>query len=89
MVRSVKVFIPMGGLFVIETILYHTGIYEFTAFLKIPLQTLCRVGIAALCAWALVCNDKVKGQLMQKYPHGIGRLMARWTGGGARVSFSQ
>ena len=71
------VFIPMGGLFVIDSVLYHAGIYEVSPFLRVPVETLCRVGIAALFAGAVVCNRKIKSQLIEKYPQGFGRLLIR------------
>ena len=71
-----KVFIPMGGLFVMDLIFYYAGIYDYSPYLRVPVETICRVGIAALCAWAVVCNRKVKGQLVEKYPRGIGKILA-------------
>ena len=67
----------MGGLFVIDTVLYFSGFYKRDSYWRIPAETLCRVGIALACAWVFLCNDKVKGQLIHKYPKGIGRLLLR------------
>lgn len=78
MKRSVKVFVPMGGLFVIDFIFHFAGVYELSAFFRVPMQALCNVGVAALCAWAVVSNGKVKNQLIEKFPHGIGRLLILW-----------
>ena len=77
--RTVKVFIPTGGLFLIDVIFKYAGMYELSAFVSVPMQTLTHVGAASLCAWAFVSTGKVKKQLVEKFPHGIGRLLIRWT----------
>ena len=69
----------MGGLFVLDSIFYQTGLYDYSAFCRLAVQTFCRLGITALVAWAVTCNRKVKSQLIEKYPQGIGRLLIRWT----------
>ena len=76
--RSFKVFLIMGGLFLIDLVLYFSGFYKKSSYWKLPVETVCRMGIALACAWVFICNEKVKGQLVEKFPRGIGRLLLRF-----------
>ena len=67
----------MGGLFIIDAVFQHGGLYSYSVYVRLPVEIFCRVGIAGSCAWALVFNDRVKNQLAEKFPQGIGRFFAR------------
>ena len=69
----------------VDIILDFFGFYNTNSYFKVPAMTICRVGFGLACAWVLICNEKVKGQLIEKYPRGIGRflvMLAREVRGG-------
>ena len=73
-----KVFLFMGGFFIIDSVFYFSGFYKTDSYFKVPVETVCRLGMVLACAWVFVCNEKIQGQLIEKYPRGIGRLLLRW-----------